>query len=126
MAIAEKIQRFMQQSSWIRRMFEEGTVLKKKFGSDNVFDFSLGNPNVEPPEKFFEVLAHVAKDKTKGLHSYMSNAGYMETREAVAEYVSEQLGTDIFGEHVIMTCGAGGGLNVIFKTLLDLPCCIEF
>jgi aspartate aminotransferase len=61
----------------------------------------------------------VAKDRTKGVHGYMSNAGYPETRDAVAEYLSEEHAMEIFGEHIIMTCGAGGGLNVIFKTILD-------
>jgi len=109
----------MEKASWIRKMFEQGAKLKKEFGEKNVFDFSIGNPYIDPPEKFFEVLETVAKDRTKGLHGYMPNAGYPETREAVAEYLSEEHAMEIFGEHIIMTCGAGGGLNVIFKTILD-------
>jgi aspartate aminotransferase len=109
----------MEESSWIRRMFEQGIVLKKKYGEESVFDFSLGNPNLDPPEKFYEVFEKVALERFPGKHAYMSNAGYKETREAVAEYVSEEHGIEIFGEHIVMSCGAGGGLNVAFKTLLD-------
>ena len=80
MAISQKIQNFMENASWIRRMFEEGAALKKEFGEKNVFDFSLGNPNIEPPDKFFEVFSALASQKIPGKHGYMSNAGYAETR----------------------------------------------
>ncbi len=119
MAISQKITRFMENASWIRKMFEEGAALKKKYGEKNVFDFSLGNPNVEPPDKFFEIFSALAGNKFPGKHGYMSNAGYAETREAIADYLSEEHGKEIFGQHIIMTCGAGGGLNVALKTLLD-------
>jgi aspartate aminotransferase len=119
MAISKKVRGFMEKASWIRKMFEQGAKLKKEFGDNNVFDFSIGNPYIDPPGKFFEVLEQVAKNRTKGIHGYMSNAGYPETRDAVAEYLSEEHAMEIFGEHIIMTCGAGGGLNVILKTLLD-------
>ncbi len=119
MAIAKKVQAFMENASWIRKMFEQGAQLKQQFGAENVFDFSLGNPNLEPPEVFYEALEREAGDRTPGVHGYMSNAGYVETREAVAEYLSEEHGVEIFSEHIIMTCGAGGGLNVALKTLLD-------
>ncbi len=119
MAISKKVNSFMEKASWIRKMFEQGAKLKKEYGEKNVFDFSIGNPYIDPPEKFFEVLETVVKDRTKGLHGYMSNAGYPETRDAVAEYLSEEHAMEIFGKHIIMTCGAGGGLNVIFKTILD-------
>ena len=109
----------MEKASWIRKMFEQGTKLKNKYGAENVFDFSIGNPYIDPPDKFFETLEAVARDRTKGIHGYMSNAGYPETRDAIAEYLSEEHALEIFGEHIIMTCGAGGGLNVIFKTILD-------
>lgn len=119
MAISKKVQDFMEKASWIRKMFEQGDLLKKQYGDENVFDFSLGNPNIEPPKKFFEVLENIVRERTPGKHGYMSNAGYPETREAIAEYLSEEHGMEIFGEHIIMTCGAGGGLNVVLKTLLD-------
>jgi aspartate aminotransferase len=119
MAISKKVNTFMEKASWIRKMFEQGAILKKKYGDENVFDFSLGNPNLEPPEKFFEVLETVVRDRAPGRHAYMSNAGYAETREAVAEFLSEEHCIEVFGEHIVMTCGAGGGLNVVLKTLLD-------
>lgn len=119
MAISKKVQSHMEKSSWIRRMFEQGAILKKKYGDENVFDFSLGNPNLDPPEKFFEVFENTARERCPGKHGYMPNAGYVETREAVAEYMSEEHGVEIFSEHIVMTCGAGGGLNVVLKTLLD-------
>jgi len=119
MAISQKIRSFMEKASWIRKMFEQGALLKQQYGADNVFDFSLGNPNLEPPEQFFDTLEDVIRTRTPGRHGYMSNAGYPETRAAVAEYLSEEHGIELFAEHVIMTCGAGGALNVTLKTLLD-------
>jgi len=119
MAIAKKIDGFLEKASWIRRMFEQGAVLKKQYGAENVFDFSLGNPNLDPPQKFFEVLQAVVNEKLPGKHGYMSNAGYPETRSAVAEHLSEEHGMEIFGEHIVMTCGAGGALNVVLRTILD-------
>jgi aspartate aminotransferase len=100
-------------------MFEQGAQLKKEFGADRVFDFSLGNPNLEPPETFFDVLRKEASSREPGCHGYMPNVGYADAREKVAEYVSEQHGLDLFGGQVVLTCGAGGALNVLFKTLLD-------
>jgi len=119
MAISKKICAYMEKSSWIRKMFEEGANLKKKFGEANVYDFSLGNPCLEPPERFFEILREVLGEEAKGKYCYMPNAGYQETRDAVAEYLSREHGVHVSGDLVVMTCGAGGGLNVAFKTLLD-------
>ena len=119
MAISAKIQGFMSQSSWIRKMFEEGDNLKKQYGKDSVFDFSLGNPNVEPPPKVKELLRRVADDIVPNKHGYMPNAGYTETREAIAAYLTGAQGVSLSYKHVIMTCGAGGALNVILKVLLD-------
>lgn len=119
MAISSTVKTNLQKSSWIRKMFEQGAQLKKEFGADRVFDFSLGNPNIDPPDKFFEVLKSEASTRTPGQHGYMSNIGHADVREKVAEYVSEQHGLDLFPEHVVLTCGAGGALNVLFKTLLD-------
>lgn len=119
MAVSRKIEGFMSQSSWIRKMFEDGAKLKKKYGTENVFDFSLGNPNVPPPERFKEVLGEVAGKDIPGMHAYMPNAGYPETREAVAAYLSNEHAVPLSADHIILTCGAGGALNVILKTLLD-------
>lgn len=119
MSVAHKIKEYMEQSSWIRRMFEQGLELKAKFGAENVFDFSLGNPNLEPPEKVRETMLRVIQDQRPGKHAYMPNGGLKETREAVAGFLSQDHGMALPWSNVIMTCGAGGGLNVALKTLLD-------
>jgi aspartate aminotransferase len=119
MPISKKIQASVERSSWIRKMFEEGIARKAKYGAENVFDFSIGNPNLEPPPKFRQVLNDIANDATPGQHGYMPNAGHVETRRAVADYVSKLNGR-IFGpDDVVMTVGAGGGLNVVLKTILN-------
>jgi aspartate aminotransferase len=119
MALAVRIQDAIQRSSWIRKTFEEGARLKALYGADQVFDFSLGNPDLEPPEIFREALHEVVADSPIGAHGYMPNAGYEETRAAVASYVSEEQGIEVGTAHVIMTCGAAGALNCILKALLD-------
>ena len=88
MTVARRMIELTQTASWIRKMFEEGMRLAEIQGGDNVFDFSIGNPNVEPPEEFQRVLEELVCDLTPGRHGYMPNAGYPETREAVAAYLS--------------------------------------
>ena len=119
MAVSKKIEGMITQSSWIRKMFEDGIRLKQQFGAENVFDFSLGNPNVQPPRELLKAFLEVAKDERPGVHGYMPNAGYPETRAAVAAQLGREHGVKLGPEHVIMTCGAAGALNVILKTLLD-------
>ena len=119
MAIAKKINGFISQSSFIRKMFEEGVRLKERYGAGNVFDFSLGNPNLNPPEAFNERLRLLVSGEIPGKHMYMPNAGYPETRAAVAAELSASRGVTLMADQIVMTCGAGGALNVIFKTLLD-------
>ncbi len=123
MPIAQHILDSMGRSSLIRRMFEEGIRMKAQFGEDNVFDFSIGNPDIPPPAKFFDALIEIcSSNKSAGglnEHGYMPNAGYTETREAIAQWLSAEHGVSLKGDHVIMTCGAAGGLNVVFKTLLN-------
>src|SRR5262245_45973570 len=109
----------MQESSWIRRMFEEGILLKKKHGAEHVFDFSLGNPIMEPPPEFDRALAEVLREGRPGMHRYMPNAGYESTRSIVAQNLAAETGLPFTGHHVLMSCGAGGGLNVVLKALLD-------
>jgi aspartate aminotransferase len=119
MPISKKVQASVERSSWIRKMFEEGIARKAKYGEENVFDFSIGNPNLEPPPKFKQVLKDIADDARPGQHGYMPNAGHLETRRAVAEYLSK-LNDLAFGpDDVVMTVGAGGGLNVVLKTILN-------
>jgi aspartate aminotransferase len=119
MAIATKIAGFIEKASWIRKMFEEGERLRKIHGSDSVYDFTLGNPNVEPPEEFLKALRELAESPVPGMHRYMSNAGYEETRKAVADVLAENSGLGVSARHVVMTCGAGGALNVVLKTILN-------
>lgn len=119
MAIADKVQGCIERSSWIRKMFEEGAALRAKFGAENVFDFTLGNPAVEPPAAFRAQLLELAQKPIIGMHRYMNNAGHEETRAAVAEILAEKSGLPVAARHVIMTCGAGGALNVILKTILN-------
>ena len=119
MAVSRKVREFMEQGSWIRRMFEEGIALKRQFGEDAVFDLSLGNPILEPPEQFFSELESIAASPLPGMHRYMPNAGYPETRAAVAAQLAEETGLDFSENEVVMSCGAGGALNVVLKTLLD-------
>ena len=119
MMIAEKIQKYLEKSSWIRRMFEEGNALRKIHGEKNVYDFTLGNPAVEPPEAFHRELKRVAEHPEPGMHRYMSNAGYEKTRQAVAEVLSERSSQKVAAGNVVMTCGAGGALNVVLKTILN-------
>ena len=119
MAVAKKIKDALDRSSWIRKMFEEGARLKAMHGADKVFDFSLGNPDLEPTENFKQVLDSVIAEPTQGTHGYMPNAGYEETRAAVADYVSGEQSVKVTRDHVVMTCGAAGALNCILKALLD-------
>jgi aspartate aminotransferase len=119
MTVASKMQQFAERSSWIRKMFEEGAKMKAQFGPENVFDFSLGNPDVPPPPRFFEVLREVALNDKPGAHGYMPNGGYPYVREALAHRLSVEQGIDIDHGEVLMTCGAAGALNLVMKALLD-------
>lgn len=119
MPIASKISSFIERASWIRKMFEEGAALRAEFGDQNVYDFTLGNPTVEPPEELQQELKKLADNPVPGMHRYMNNAGYEETRAAVAEVIAEKSRLPVSGAQVIMTCGAGAALNVVLKTLLN-------
>ena len=119
MSISAKIKGYMENASWIRKMFEQGLELKAKYGADKVFDFSLGNPNLEPPDEVHKAILKVLGSERPGIHAYMPNAGLKETREAVAKSLTRDHGMNLSWEQIIMTCGAGGGLNVALKTILD-------
>jgi aspartate aminotransferase len=119
MAIARKIKASFSKSSMIRKMFEEGAVLKKKYGADKVYDFSLGNPNIEPPEKFKKELITIAAEVIPFKHGYAPNAGFMETRQAIADKINKTHELKLKADNIVMSCGAAGALNVIFKSLLD-------
>lgn len=119
MAIATKIQSFIENASWIRKMFEEGERLRKIHGVENVYDFTLGNPNVDPPAAFAAEFRRLATEPLPGMHRYMSNAGYDDCRAAVAAVHAETSGLPVSGAQVVMTCGASGALNVVLKTILN-------
>ena len=109
----------MEKSSWIRKMFEEGIQLKQEYGEENVFDLSLGNPVMEPPEEVRKALLKSARDESPGLHRYMPNAGFADVRTVIAESLSPECQVELSANDVVMVCGAAGGLNITLKTLLD-------
>ena len=119
MSVSAKVTRSMDKSTWIRRMFEEGIAMKQRYGADNVFDLSLGNPVMEPPAEFTRALKHLAENPAPGMHGYMENAGYPETRAAVAAQLSQETGLKLSYQDIIMTCGAAGAINVALKTILN-------
>ena len=118
--ISRKMMNMTKNGSAIRAMFEEGMRMAEKFGKDNVFDFSLGNPNIPAPEKVRDEIIRLARDTDPmELHGYMANAGYPQVRATVAQSLNRRFGTNFSENNIIMTVGAAGGLNVILKTLLD-------
>ena len=119
--IAEKMKNMVANSSAIRAMFEEGNRMAKLYGAENVYDFSLGNPNVPAPEAVKNAIVELVNDSDPVvLHGYTnSNSGYADVREAVAESINERFDTTFTGENIIMTVGAAGGLNVILKSLIN-------
>ena len=119
MTVSKKIEGFIGKSSWIRKMFEEGSARVEKYGAENVFDFSLGNPNLEPPDKFREILREFVNNPEPGQHAYMANAGFESSRRAVAEYLRGYNRQNFSPDDIVMTVGAGGGLNVVLKTVLN-------
>src|SRR5215471_15871397 len=119
MPIAAAVQNALASSSMIRKMFEEGIQLKKQHGADNVFDFSIGNPDVEPPPAFHDVFVKLAVEDEKGSHGYMPNAGFPHVREALAKKVGREQNVDIDGSSIVMASGAAGGLNTVFKTICN-------
>lgn len=118
--ISEKMMEFVKNSSAIRAMFEEGKRLADQFGAENVYDFSLGNPSVLPPDEVKEALLKVIREEDPNLvHGYMNNSGYEDVRARVADCINHRFGTAFQKDNIIMTVGAAGGLNVILKTLLN-------
>ena len=100
-------------------MFEEGLRMKQEFGEDNIFDLSLGNPVVEPPYQVKQAIKSAANDAESGLHRYMPNAGLENVRKAIAESLASEVQIELTADHIVMVCGAAGGLNIVLKTLLD-------
>jgi len=119
MIVSQKIQKLIaDQEGWTRRMFEEGIKIKKMFGVGNVFDFSLGNPDMEPPFELQQALIETVSRPEKGMHRYMTNSGYETVREEIAAYLRELYDLPFTLNHVFMTTGCAGGLNILLKTML--------
>ncbi|MFC1951183.1 pyridoxal phosphate-dependent aminotransferase [Chloroflexota bacterium] len=119
MSISDRVRRGIETGSWIRSMFEEGIRLKQQYGADEVFDLSLGNPEMEPPAEFNRQLLQLAQHPVLGMHRYMPNAGYPEARQAVAAQLSLDFGMKFAISDVVMTAGAAPALNLALKAVLD-------
>ncbi len=118
--ISEKMKAFTQNSSVIRAMFEEGKKMSALYGAENVYDFSLGNPSVEPPQSVKDAIIKILNEETPNyVHGYTNNSGYEDVREFVANSTNKEFGTNFTFENVVMTCGAAGGLNIILKSILN-------
>jgi len=119
MIVAKTVADNLTKASWIRRMFEEGARLKQERGADRVFDFTLGNPEIEPPPAVLAAARRVLDNPTPHLHAYMPNAGHPQVREAVAKRLAAATGLPYTANHVLMTVGAGAALNTVLKALLN-------
>ncbi len=118
--ISKKMKQLASNNSVIRAMFEEGQNMAREYGAENVYDFSLGNPSVPAPEAVKDAIREILdQEDSLMVHGYMSNVGYQDVRQAVAESLNRRFGTDFHENNIIMTVGAAGGLNVILKTLLN-------
>ena len=118
--ISKKMKTMVENSSTIRAMFEEGKRLSSIYGEENIFDYSIGNPNVEPPNEIKDIIIKILnEEKPNTVHGYMNNSGYEDVREAIARNIKEKNSIELNYENIVMTCGAAGGLNVILKSLLN-------
>ena len=134
MPVSRSISEIMKNASFIRKMFEEGAKLKILHGPEKVCDFSIGNPDMVPPQKFQEVLMEESSRDEPRIHGYMPNAGYPFVRKAVADYAAGEQGVELKAENVLMTCGAGGALNVALRAIVNpgdevlasAPCFVEY
>src|SRR5205807_2383636 len=117
--IARTIAAQIENASWIRRMFEIGIQLRKERGAENVFDFSIGNPDVEPPAAVIDALRRVVAENRGRSHGYMPNAGFPEVRAQVAASLAARTGIPFRGDDILMTTGAAGAINIVLKSILD-------
>ena len=117
--ISERLKKQLAGGSQIRKMFEEGNRLKAIYGPDKVYDFSIGNPDLEPPHEVSDALKELANNPTPGMHGYMSNSGYESTRAAIAAKKSAESGLEINSGAVCMTVGAASAMNDVLHSLLD-------
>jgi aspartate aminotransferase len=119
MTIARTVAEQLERASWIRRMFEIGLQLRKERGAENVFDYSLGNPEVEPPRAVIAALRSVVDENRPHSHGYMPNAGFPEVRASIAAGLASRTGLGFTADDVIMTNGAAGAINIVLKSILD-------
>jgi aspartate aminotransferase len=119
MPVSAEVRDAIRQGSWIRKMFEEGARLKAEKGPDNVFDFSLGNPYGSPPDELLGEIRKLATDPPPDLHRYMPNAGFPDVRKKVADSLARSTGLPFTADHVLMTTGAAGALNVALRAILS-------
>ena len=118
--IADKMRPLVENNSAIRAMFEEGKKMAVEYGVENVYDFSLGNPNVPAPEAVKQAIIDIINEEESTMvHGYMSNAGFEDVREGIAESINRRFGTHFHKGNILMTVGAASGLNIILKTILD-------
>jgi aspartate aminotransferase len=118
--ISSQMIQYMERSSWIRKMFEEGIKLKKQFGEEAVHDFSLGNPDLPPPAAIKNALTELAEQADQPFFlGYMPNFGYPDVRQRLAEEVSREQGVDVPADSLVITCGAAGALNSVFRAVLE-------
>jgi aspartate aminotransferase len=130
LAVVEQLER----ASWIRRMFEEGARLKAERGAENIFDFTLGNPDVDPPAEVLSALARLAAENPPHVHAYMPNAGFAAARKAVADHLARRTGLPFTPSHILMTVGSAGACNVYLRSVIDpgdevivlMPCFSEY
>ena len=118
--ISNKMKSLVANNSIIRAMFEEGKRLSEIYGEENVFDYSIGNPNVEPPSKVKEVIFEILNEETPNLvHGYMNNSGYDDVRTNISNFINRKHNLTLSKDNIVMTCGAAGGLNIILKSILN-------
>lgn len=118
--IAKQMEELVKGSSVIRAMFEEGKIMAAKYGKENVYDFSLGNPSVEPPAEVKQAMLDIINEEEPNyLHGYMNNSGYEDVRQTIAESLNQRFDTKFSEKNIVMTVGAAGGLNVALKTLMN-------
>lgn len=118
--VSKSMEELMKNNSIIREMFDEGKRLEKIYGEENVFDFSIGNPNVTPPKEIKENIFKILNDENPlEIHGYMNNSGYFSVRENIAKHLTKTKGIFLEDKNIIMTCGAAGGLNIVMKTLIN-------
>lgn len=118
--ISDQMLKLVNGSSAIRAMFEEGKKLAAIYGAENVYDYSLGNPSVEPPLEVKKAIYHILETEEPNLvHGYPNNSGFEDVRQAVAEHLNKKFGTAFSFENIVMTNGAAAALNIIFKCILN-------